>query len=173
MTAIPSLFTERLTLRAPRLGDFEAMAGFLASGRARYVGGPYIRRDAWRALAAMIGHWDLRGHGMWALEETATGTYLGNVGLHDPEGWIAPEIGWWIVSDTQEGRGFAREGAHAARRYAYEVVGWPAAYSVIHPDNARSIALAERLGAVPDRKQEIAPGELRIVYRHPAPEAQA
>lgn len=171
---IPVLRTERLTLRAPGAGDFEPIAEFLASDRSRYVGGPRIRIDAWRALAAMIGQWSLRGYGMWAVEETASGAYLGQVGMHDPEGWIAPEIGWWIVPPEREGQGFAYEAALAARRYAYLVAGWREAYSVIHPANARSIRLAERLGAVLDREDSVpGTGERVLVWRHPAPEAVA
>ena len=96
------------------------------------------------------------------------------VGLHYPEGWIAPEIGWWIVVPAQEGKGFAFEAALAARRYAYLVAGWPEAFSVIDPENARSIRLAERLGATarpPGRRRDA--GGPALVYRHPAPEALA
>ena len=169
---IPVLQTERLTLRAPRSGDFEPIASFLASDRARYVGGPYSRLHAWRALAATLGHWDLRGYGMWAVEERSGGGLVGLVGLHDPEGWIAPEIGWWLVAPVHEGRGLAFEAARAARRYAYGIVGWREAFSVIDPANERSIRLAERLGCKLDR-EDVTPLEKRVlVYRHPAPEAQ-
>ena len=72
---IPVLATERLTLRGPQVRDFEPIAAFLASDRARYVGGKRSRRDAWRTFAALVGHWELRGYGMWSVEETATGAY--------------------------------------------------------------------------------------------------
>jgi RimJ/RimL family protein N-acetyltransferase len=169
---IPVLGTERLRLRAPAAGDFEAMAAFLASERARMIGGPLDRLAAWRALAASLGHWELRGYGMWAVEEAATGAFVGQVGMFDPEGWIAAEIGWWIAPPEAEGRGFAFEAAVAARRYAYEVAGWREAFSVIHPENARSIRLAERLGCRLDREQAIPSGEMRLVFRHPEPEAR-
>jgi RimJ/RimL family protein N-acetyltransferase len=173
---IPVLATERLTLRAPGLRDFEATAAFLASERAAMIGGPLDRLGAWRALAGSLGHWELRGYGMWAVEETATGDFLGQVGMFNPEGWIAQEIGWWLAAPEHEGKGFACEAALAARRYAYHVAGWREAFSVIHPDNLRSIRLAERLGATLDREQAVPgsaiPGSaIRRVYRHPAPEA--
>jgi RimJ/RimL family protein N-acetyltransferase len=169
---IPVLTTERLTLRAPRAGDFEAMAAFLASERARYVGGPRNRFESWRALAATLGHWDLRGYGMWGVEVTATGTYVGQVGLYNPEGWIAREIGWWIADPAAEGKGYAFEAAVAARRYAFMIVGWQEAFSVIHPDNDRSIRLALRLGATLDREDTAFGAERVLVYRH-QPEAPA
>ena len=72
----------------------------------------------------------------------------------------------------EEGKGFAFEAARAARRYAYQIAGWRAAFSVIAPDNLRSIRLAERLGATVDREvgADDADGPA-LVYRHPAPEA--
>jgi RimJ/RimL family protein N-acetyltransferase len=168
---IPVLATERLTLRAPEARDFEPMAVFLASDRARMVGGPFDRLGAWRALAASIGHWELRGYGMRAVDESATGAFVGQVGMFDPEGWIAREIAWWIAAPEHEGRGFAFEAALAARRYAYGVAGWREAFSVIHPENGRSIRLAERLGCRLDREQALPGGEIHLVYRHPASDA--
>ena len=166
---IPVLATDRLTLRAPGSRDFEATAAFLASERAAMIGGPLDRLGAWRALAASLGHWELRGYGMWAVEETATGAFLGQVGMFNPEGWIAQEIGWWLAAPEHEGKGFAYEGALAARRYAYLIAGWRAAFSVIAPENARSLALARRLEATLDREDEVY-GERVLVFRHPGPE---
>jgi RimJ/RimL family protein N-acetyltransferase len=71
-----------------------------------------------------------------------------------------------------EGQGFAFEAARATVAHAFRDLGWDTAVSYIDPDNARSIALAERLGARPDpdaRPNE--PGLL--VYRHPRPENPA
>jgi RimJ/RimL family protein N-acetyltransferase len=163
---IPVLTTERLTLRAPRLGDFEAIAAFLASDRSRFVGGPRSRRESWRALASTLGHWELRGYGMWGVEVTATGAYVGQVGLHNPEGWIARELAWWIAAPEHEGKGYAFEAAAAAHRYAFRIAGWREAFSVIHPENVRSIRLAERLGAVLDHPDIVPEAEPVLVYRH-------
>jgi hypothetical protein len=35
----------------------------------------------------MLGHWQLRGYGMWVLTERATGWLIGRAGLYDPERW--------------------------------------------------------------------------------------
>jgi RimJ/RimL family protein N-acetyltransferase len=166
---IPVLQTERLTLRAPRPEDFDAYAAFRATERARFVGGVVDRTEAWRSYATGLGHWHLRGYGMWTVEERATGTWLGHVGLWHPEGWIAREIGWWLGDAAFEGRGFAREAAEAARDHAYGALGWSEAFSVIHPENARSLALAARLGATLDREETYA-GVRLLVFRHLRPE---
>ena len=52
---IPTLETERLRLRAPGPADFEAFAAFRGSARARTVGGPYSREEAFEQLGALIG----------------------------------------------------------------------------------------------------------------------
>ena len=107
---IPTLTTERLTLRAPGPEDFEAFAAFYASERASMVGGPEDRRDAWRRFAAILGHWHLRGYGFWTVADAHAP--LGLVGLWYPEGWPEPEIGWMLFEG--EGCGIAREAAEAA-----------------------------------------------------------
>ena len=74
---------------------------------------------------------------------------LGVVGLLYPEDWPEPEIAWSMFGDG-EGRGYAYEAALAARRYAYETVGFDTIMSLISPTNERSLALARRLGATHD-----------------------
>jgi RimJ/RimL family protein N-acetyltransferase len=112
----------------------------------RFITGvPLSREDAWRQMAMLIGHAELRGYGMWALEERATGAFIGRAGLHFPDGWPEPEVGWVLARDFW-GRGLAHEAAQAALGHAFGVLGWSRAISLIHPENLRSIRLAERLG---------------------------
>jgi ribosomal-protein-alanine N-acetyltransferase len=167
---IPTLETERLVLRAPEARDFDAFAAFFTTERSRFVGGPRSRGLSWRSFAAVIGHWHLRGYGMWSLEARDGGGWIGMVGLWYPEDWIAREIGWWIGDPAAEGRGLAREAALAARAHAYDALGWTEAFSVIDPDNARSIALATRLGCTLDRSAVTEDGQPVLVWRHPSPE---
>lgn len=170
---VPVLTTDRLRMRGPVAADFEPVAAFLASDRAAWIGGRRNRADAWRTFAMLVGHWALRGYGMWSLEERTTGGFLGMVGLYYPEDWLAPEVGWWIVDPGAEGKGFAAEAAVAARRHAFDIVGWPEVFSVIAPENARSIRLAERLGATLDRTVTAPNGRPALIFRHPLPEGRA
>jgi RimJ/RimL family protein N-acetyltransferase len=170
---IPVLATERLTMRGPAASDFEPVAAFLDSDRAAWIGGRRSRGDAWRTFAMLLGHWALRGYGMWSVDERATGRLVGMVGLYYPEDWLAPEVGWWIVDPAAEGKGYAREAALAARRYATDIVGWREVFSVIAPENARSIRLAERLGATLDRTATAPNGKPALIFRHPVPEDRA
>ena len=167
---IPTLETERLRLRAPAIADFEVAAAFYASERSRFVGGPRGRFATWRGFAANLGQWHLKGSGLWAVEVREEGRTIGQVGCHDPEGWLAREIGWMIFEPDAEGRGYAQEAARAARRFAYGPLGWREAFSVIAPGNARSTALARRLGCALDREAEWEGAPVQI-WRHPAAEA--
>lgn len=142
---IPVLRTERLVLRAPRMSDLDAYAEFGASPRSAGVGGPFPRGGAFLRLSALLGHWQLRGYGRWMVADPATDAPLGIVGLFYPEDWPEPEIGWTLF-EAAEGRGIAYEAAQAARSYAYDVLGWSTAISLLKPDNTRSRALAQRMG---------------------------
>ena len=169
---IPTVETERLTLRAPRLEDFEPYADFCGSERSKGVGGPYTRGQSFQRLEGLVGHWHLRGFGRWMVTDRATGEPLGVVGPMHPLDWPEPEIAWSVFAPA-EGRGIAQEAAEAARRYVYEVLGWPTVISCTTPDNTRSIALARRMGAERDGSfSHPSFGEL-LIWRHPGPEALA
>ncbi|HMQ22184.1 MAG TPA: GNAT family N-acetyltransferase, partial [Planctomycetota bacterium] len=89
--------TDRLILR--RIDpdrDFEAWARALADEEhVRYtVGRVQNRGAAWRSMAAVIGHWAIRGYGFFSVEDKARGAWVGRVGPWFPEGCPEPEIGW-------------------------------------------------------------------------------
>lgn len=169
MVTIPTLETKRLVLRPPGAADFEAYATFYESERSRFRSGPLTRAQAWEAFAAEIGHWTLRGYGFWGVDLKETGDYCGMVGLYNPEGWPAPEVGW-LVWEPFEGKGIAREAAARARQYAFDVLKWPEIASCIWEGNTRSIQLAERLGATLNRTVKRPDGRVFLVYKHPSPE---
>ena len=165
---IPVLTTDRLTLRAPGPQDFETLAAFYASDRSGFVGGPMSEEQTWRALAAEIGHWSLRGYGRFSIDETSTGAFVGMVGPWNPHGWPEPELGWDLMNG-HEGKGFATEAARATRDYAYETLGWETAISLVAIGNDGSARVAERLGATLESTythQRFGPMQ---VYRHPDP----
>lgn len=169
MSLIPTIETQRLSLRAPKSDDFPAIAAFYGSDRSQYVGGPKSPAESWRMLGLEIGHWSLRGYGRWAVEEKATGTFCGLVGLWNPEGWPEAEIGWDLMNGL-EGKGFATEAARAARAYAYDTLGWTTVISLIAPDNQRSAALAKRMGASHERDFHHEMFGPMQIWRHASPE---
>lgn len=143
---VPLIETERLRLRDLREDDAAAYVQMCADAEVmRYLGGgPLSAADAWRQLAMFVGHWTLRGYGMWAVE-TREGEFIGRVGLHYPLGWPDRELGW-ALARAYWGQGYAVEAAGAARDYAFRDLRWQRLTSFIHPENSRSVRLAERLG---------------------------
>lgn len=148
--SVPVLETERLVLRGPAIGDFDAVAAFYADPRSQPVGGCLNRVEAWTRFTSGAGQWLLRGYGFWEIEDRATGRNVGRAGIYHPDGWPEPELGWMIYAGTDEGRGLAREAATAAREGAALHFGMSRVMSSIEASNHRSIQLAERMGAVRD-----------------------
>jgi RimJ/RimL family protein N-acetyltransferase len=145
---IPTIETERLRLRAFREDDTEPLFALLSDPDVvRYIGDRKIptRQECWRGIAGWLGHWALRGYGLWAVDERASGELIGRIGLINPVDWPGPEIAytlgkaWW-------GRGYATEGARAAMDWAFTHRDFDELISLIDPANSGSIAVAARLG---------------------------
>jgi RimJ/RimL family protein N-acetyltransferase len=146
VTAVPRVETKRLVLRGWRPEDFEAYAAITADPEVtRYLGGVLGAAQSWRQLALHAGHWSLRGYGNWAVERREDGVLLGRAGLWCPEGWPGLEVGW-LLARPAWGQGYATEAARAATDWAWSALPAERLISVIHPENDRSIRLAERLG---------------------------
>ena len=109
---MPTLQTPRLTLRMLRESDIDAYAEMCADPDVmRYLGDgqPLARPLAWRNLAMMVGHWSLRGYGLWAAVERSSGVLVGRIGFWNPEGWPGFELGW-MLRRSFWGLGYATEG---------------------------------------------------------------
>lgn len=159
------LETERLILRMFREDDFDSYARICADPDVmRYLaeGKPYTRAEAWRHMAFLIGHWQLRGYGHWAVEEKASGHIIGRIGFLNPEGWPGFEIGWTLGREYW-GKGYAAEGARRALHYAFTELDRDHVISLIHPDNQASIRVAERLGERLEGKADVFGKEV-LVY---------
>jgi RimJ/RimL family protein N-acetyltransferase len=161
-----TLETERLILRMLRASDFDAYAEMCADPEVmRYIGDgqPLILPMAWRNLAMMVGHWSLRGYGLWAAEERSSGVFIGRIGFWNPDGWPGFEIGW-MLRRAFWGRGYATEGARVALEFAFAQLQQPHVISLIHRDNAASIRVAQRLGEQLASSTEVM-GIPALVYR--------
>lgn len=167
----PVLETARLVLRAPRPGDWPAYRDFALTDRARFVRPPEFDRErAWRMFAAMIGHWVLRGWGSFVFTRKGEDHPLGMVGPWFPEGWPEREILWMLWDDTATGKGFVTEAASATLDHAFGALNWDTAVSYIDPENAASMRVAERLGAVHDPDaptSRLVESPTLLTYRHP------
>jgi RimJ/RimL family protein N-acetyltransferase len=144
-----TLETDRLILRRWKPEDFEPYAAMMADPEVmRYLGAdgmPLSRFAAWQAFCATLGHWELRGFGLFAVVERASGEVIGRIGPWYPEGWPEFEIGWTLRSQSW-GKGYATEAVQACLTYAFTVLGRSRIVSLITPENASSIRVAQRVG---------------------------
>lgn len=143
-----------MRLRLFRQEDLDAYAAMLGDLEvARYFGDgvPADREQAWRHMAMLVGHWRLLGFGRWAMELKATGEMIGRVGLWFPEAWPEIELGW-VVARKHWGHGYATEAAAEGLRHGFGALGLDHIISLIDPDNARSIRVAEKLGGRVERQ---------------------
>src|SRR5262245_12861535 len=152
----PTLETDRLILRAWRNEDFNTYEKMCADPEVmRFLGGKTLdRMEAWRHMAFIVGHWQLRGYGPWAVEEKSTGQFVGRVGFLNPVGWPGFEIGWTLARAFW-GKGYAIEAARRALPYGFHELDKTHIISLIHPANKASISVAERLGETLEGKTEL------------------
>ena len=150
-----TLITERLTLTPVALSDYDDLRA-LWTDRAfiRHIfPEPLSDEDVWFRLLRDIGHWEAVGYGNWAIRETATGDYVGSVGVLDyrrilDPAFDAPELGWGVAPRFQ-GKGIAFEAVSAALAWCDDTLNAPRTVCMISPDNAPSHALARRAGYAP------------------------
>ncbi len=114
-----SLETPRLLLRQFRESDWDAYAQMSADAEVmRYIGtGVTLTRDeSWRSIANFLGHWQLRGYGMYAIESKESGEFVGRVGIHDPPGCCTKSTGREAHSKKTKTSG--RRSEHPCRCHA-------------------------------------------------------
>jgi RimJ/RimL family protein N-acetyltransferase len=149
------LLTPHLRLRQFTEADFEPLAAMNADPEAmRYTGfgGALERWQSWNSLAAILGHWQLRGYGTFCVEERGGASqFAGRVGVNDFTGYPGFEIGWMIARPLW-GRGYATEAAEAVRDWAFQTLGRDHAIHLIRPANLASQAVARKLGAHIERQ---------------------
>ena len=148
MLEIPTIETARLRLTALTEAHFNDYAAMLADpDSTQWVGDgqPLDRTNAWRSLAMLLGHWQLRGYGMWALELKSSGDFIGRAGLMFPEGWPDLELGWMLKPEYRH-HGYATEAGVAALEFAWQHLQAKRVISLVRIGNEVSDRLAERLG---------------------------
>lgn len=145
--------TERLTLRCPRLEDFEEQLAMWADPVVvRHITGkPATREEGWARLLRYVGHWHLLGYGFWVVREKHTGRFVGDVGFGhfhrdmEPPLGDAKEVGG-VLAAWAHGQGYATEAMRAALDWAEARFGAERMVCIINPDNADSLRVAGKCG---------------------------
>ena len=148
--------TKRLILRRHAASDFACYFTMSADPQmARFAGrAPAGPDEAWMRLLRQAGHWSLHGYGFLAIEEKATGCFVGEAGIahfrralgHAFDG--APEAGWAIAPWAQ-GHGYATEAAAAVLAWSEARFAMRRTVCLIHAGNAPSLRVAQKLGYAP------------------------
>jgi RimJ/RimL family protein N-acetyltransferase len=141
-------------IRRPRPDDAAAVyAAVDASRAALQQWMPWATPDygltdaqAWIALAA--GDWPRGTLCPFVIEDVAGGELLGACGIDLVDAADRThKLGYWVRSD-RTGRGIARRAARLAAVYAFEHLDAERIEILVATANARSLAVAEALGAV-------------------------
>lgn len=140
--ALPVLETERLTLRAPILGDFDLFARLFSSPSAKFIGEVSDEQAIWAQFTNYAAGWVLRGDGMFTVlhNDTAVGFVFAGVEPGDQ----AIELGFFIAPEAHR-QGIAFEAAIAALAHLRSL-GPEQIVSYVSPENAASQALVTKLG---------------------------
>ena len=150
---IPTLETERLILRPHRVDDFDSYVEMWSDPDVvRFISGkPSDRETTWWRLLRHAGHWQHLGFGFFAIEEKATGAFVGEGGFMEAKRVLEPSIEGtletgWALMPTGQGWGYATEAMSAAIAWAEGAFKGMRMTCIIDPDNLPSIRVARRLG---------------------------
>ena len=148
-----SLRTERLLMRRWREADRAPFAAMNADPVVmRYLLAPLDRAASDEYLDRIEALFQRQGFGLWALEEAATGRFLGFTGLNPmPPGVPGAggmEVGWRLAQHAWH-QGFATEAATAAVGVGFHGAGLAEIWSMTSVHNEPSQAVMRRLGMTP------------------------
>ncbi|HEX4817898.1 MAG TPA: GNAT family N-acetyltransferase [Nonomuraea sp.] len=150
--------TERLIMRRWREEDREPFAAMNADPEVmEHFPAPLTREQSDAFVDRIERQFDERGYSLWALEERATGRFIGFTGLawqaFDAPFLPAAEVGWRLTRPAW-GHGYATEAARRAVAYAFAEAGLDEIISMTAATNARSRAVMERLGMTRDPAED-------------------
>jgi RimJ/RimL family protein N-acetyltransferase len=145
-----SIRTERLLMRRWRDADRGPFAAMNADPEVmRYFPAALDRAASDGYIDRMEALFQRQGFGLWALEEAATGRFLGLTGLNPmPPGVPGAggmEVGWRLAAHAWH-QGFATEAATAAVGVGFGGAGLAEIWSITAVSNEPSQAVMRRLG---------------------------
>jgi [ribosomal protein S5]-alanine N-acetyltransferase len=144
----PILVTRRLSLRPLAENDLDALHAIQSDPEhMRYYPHPYSREETREWIERRIREIAERGHSLWAVQDRATGAFLGNVGpvVQTVDGVEEVELGWSITPERTR-QGIASEAAAACRDWCWDHLEVDHLICLVRPENIPSRGVAERVG---------------------------
>ena len=149
-TRFDAIRTDRLVMRRWREDDREPFAALNADPETMRFFPETLDRTVSDAFVDLIeARFDRLGYGLWALEVSGTGKFVGFTGLNRmPDGVPGAggvEVAWRLARQAWH-HGYATEAARAALRVAFDGVGLSEIWSMTAALNEPSVAVMRRLG---------------------------
>jgi ribosomal-protein-alanine N-acetyltransferase len=146
----PILETDRLRLRpfAADLSDLDALSAIQSDAEhMRYYPHPFSLGESRAWIERRLADYEDRGYSLWAVEDRATGEFLGNVGpVHQlVDGLDELELGW-IITPRRARQGIATEAARACRDWCFAELRSDHLIALVRPENEPSRGVAKKLG---------------------------
>lgn len=145
---IPTLDTPRLHLRPLRIEDLDALHTIQSDpDHMRFYPHPFSRDESRAWIERMQDRYERDGIGLLAVEDRATGEFVGNVGpcVQVVDGADEVELGW-SVTPRRARQGIATEAAAACRDWVFASERADHVISLIRPENTPSRGVADHLG---------------------------
>jgi len=150
---IPVIETARLRLRGHYPSDLAAFVAMFQEPQfyQHLSGHPLPEEEVWTKMLRHMGVWYLYGYGFWAVEEKATGHYIGAVGFGEWQRNIVPvikgfpEVGWVLAPHTH-GQGYGAEAAQAALAWGDAHLPQARTVCLVDVGNLPSLRLAAKVG---------------------------
>ncbi|MEA2581768.1 MAG: hypothetical protein QOE83_2660 [Actinomycetota bacterium] len=164
------LETERLRLRplARDFSDLESLNAIQADpDHMRYYPHPFSMQETRAWIQKWHEHEDRYGYALLAVEDRATGEFLGNVGFihQNVDGVDELELGW-SITPSRARQGIASEAATACRDWAFAELEVDHLISLVRPENAPSAGVARNIGMTVWKETEHGSlGWIHLVYR--------
>jgi len=157
--------TPRVRLRRLHLDDADDVAAMVADPeQMRYYPRPKTSAEVDDWLAWNLALYADHGFGTWCLETVPDGAFAGYCGLRPLllDGGREVEVAWHVTK-ARWNQGLATEAAALAMAVGFEQVALSRLVAIIHPDNAPSRRVAEKLGMAEERTLTH-DGEPTVVY---------
>jgi len=146
--SIPTITTSRLVLRALSAKDLDPLYQvFGGKDVMRYFPSTDVptRDQVQKMISHQLKHWDEHGFGWWALEPREKNELIGWSGLQFLPETDEIEVAY-LLAPAYWGQGLATEAAKASLRYGFEELGLENVVAIVHPENAASRRVIEKLG---------------------------